>query len=117
MSDIYLYIDEDVRVLLADILRMRGYKALHVLEAGRAGRSDEEQLEYAVQKKMTILTHNIRDFVKLAQTYSKLKKEHYGIVLSAQIPFKELLKRTLHFLALNSREDVKNSLIWLQDYK
>lgn len=45
-----LLLDEDVRVLLAEILRQRGYDALHVLEANRGGKSDPEQLAYAVRE-------------------------------------------------------------------
>lgn len=40
MSDVSLYLDEDVRVLLAEVLRNRGYNASHVLEVGRTGKSD-----------------------------------------------------------------------------
>lgn len=45
MVDISLYLDEDVRVLLAEVLRSRGYKATHALEVGRCGKSDEEQFK------------------------------------------------------------------------
>ena len=63
MSEISLCLDEDVRVLLAEILRNRGYNAYHVLEVERTGKSDSEQLAYAVRNKMAILTHNIKDYV------------------------------------------------------
>ena len=74
MSDISLYLDEDVRVLLAEILRGRGYKVSHVLEVGRAGKSDEEQLAYAVTHKVAILTHNIRDYIVLSRYYAEQGK-------------------------------------------
>lgn len=64
-----LLIDEDVRVLLAEILRQRGYDVVHVLEVGRGGKSDPEQLAYAVDQGRAILTHNIRDLLLLAQSY------------------------------------------------
>lgn len=44
MSDISLYLDEDVRVLLSEVLKSRGYNAVHVLEVGRSGKSDSENL-------------------------------------------------------------------------
>lgn len=44
MPKISLYLDEDVRVLLAEILCKRGYDASHVLEIGREGKGDDEQL-------------------------------------------------------------------------
>lgn len=117
MSDISLYLDEDVRVLLAEVLRKRGYNASHVVEAGRAGKSDTEQLAYAVKNNMSMLTHNIRDYVKLSELYSAQSKTHLGIIVSDQLPFNELLRRTLRFLSSNSGKTIKNRLIWLQDYK
>ena len=60
MAKITLLLDEDVRPILGEILRQRGYDAVHVLDAGRTGQSDAEQLAYAVSQRRTILTHNIR---------------------------------------------------------
>lgn len=62
MAKITLLLDEDVRPILGEILRQRGYDAVHVLDAGRTGQSDAEQLAYAVSQRRTILTHNIRHF-------------------------------------------------------
>lgn len=42
MDNVALYLDEDVRVLLAEVLRARGYDAVHALEIGQAGKSDAE---------------------------------------------------------------------------
>ena len=44
MAKITLLLDEDVRPILGEILRQRGYDAIHVLDAGRTGKSDAEQL-------------------------------------------------------------------------
>ena len=63
-----LFVDEDVRVMLAEILRQRGYVATHVLEIGREGRSDADQLEHAVKEDRAILTHNIRDYFGAGRT-------------------------------------------------
>lgn len=99
MSDISLYLDEDVRVLLAEVLRNRGYNASHVLEVGRTGKSDHEQLTYAARHKMAILTHNIRDYAILSKAYAEKGGKHSGIIVSEQVPFRELLRRTLRFLS------------------
>ena len=69
MAKITLLLDEDVRPILGEILRQRGYDAVHVLDAGRTGQSDAEQLAYAVSQRRTILTHNIRHFRLLNQRY------------------------------------------------
>jgi predicted nuclease of predicted toxin-antitoxin system len=112
-----LYLDEDVRVLLAEVLRSRGYLATHTLEAGRCGKSDEEQLAYASKNKMAILTHNVKDFTVLSKSYEAQGKKHYGIIVSGQLPFNELLKRVLRLLSSHPGDTFMNKIIWLNDYK
>ena len=49
MSQLFieLYLDEDVDVLIADLVRARGFAATTTQEAGNTGKGDEEQLAYA----------------------------------------------------------------------
>lgn len=117
MTKVSLYLDEDVRVLLAEVLSNRGYDVIHPLEVGRTGKSDEEQLAYAVSHKRAILTHNIKDYIILSKLYEKQGRNHFGIIVSHQLPFNELLRRTLRFLSLHHKDSVKNNFIWLQNYK
>jgi len=114
MEKVKIYLDEDVRPLLAEVLRNRGYDAVSCVERGFFGLSDREQLNIAIKEKRAILTHNIKDFVQL---HKKLKGAHFGIILSNQIPFSVLLRRVLKFLATTSSEYVKGRLIWLSNYK
>ena len=99
MAKIALLLDEDVRPKLGEILRQRGYDAVHVLDAGGTGKSDAEQLAYAVSQQRTILTHNIRHFRLLNQRYDEEGRQHFGIPLSAQVPLRDLLRRVVRFLA------------------
>jgi len=117
MPDGSLFLDEDVRLLLAEVLRSRGYHANHVIEVKRTGKSDAEQLAYAVKNEMAVLTHNIRDYVVLHKAYQAAGKTHLGIIVSEQLPINDLLKRTLKCLSANSKESLSNSLIWLQEYR
>lgn len=55
---IRLYLDEDVDVLVAALLKGYGFEAVTTREAGRLGSEDEEQLAHAVRKGMAVLTHN-----------------------------------------------------------
>lgn len=115
MAQIALLLDEDVRLMLGEILRQRGYDVIHVLEAGRAGKSDPDQLAYAVSQQRAILTHNIRDYRLLDIKYHEEGKDHFGILLSDQIPLRDLLRRALHFLGRHTAEEVKNNALWLSD--
>jgi hypothetical protein len=115
MAKIALLLDEDVRPMLGEILRQRGYDAIHVLDVNRTGKSDAEQFAYAVSQQRTILTHNIRHFRLLNQKYHEEGSEHFGILLSAQVPLRDLLRRSLRFLGRHSADDVKNNILWLAD--
>ncbi len=115
MAKIALLLDEDVRPMLGEILRQRGYDAIHVLEAGRTGKSDAEQLAYAVSRQRAIITHNIRHFRVLNQNYHEEGKRHFGILLSAQVPLRDLLRRALRFLGHHTADDVKNNVLWLNE--
>jgi predicted nuclease of predicted toxin-antitoxin system len=117
MAKITLFLDEDVRVLLAEILRQRGYDAVHVLDVGRGGKSDPDQLAYAVSQGRAMLTHNIRDYLLLDRAYQKQGREHHGIIVSDQVPLRELLRRTLRCLSRYTAEEIQNRVIWLQDFK
>ena len=79
MAKITLLLDEDVRPILGEILRQRGYDAVHVLDAGRTGQSDAEQLAYAVSQRRTILTHNIRHFRLLNQRLTDFTERTHPI--------------------------------------
>lgn len=91
MGEFGLLLDEDVRPMLGDILRQRGYDAVHVLEASRGGISDREQLEYATELGRAILTLNIRDYLILDAMYCSQGIEHAGILVSDQVSLSELL--------------------------
>ena len=114
---IRLLIDEDVRPLLAQTLRQRGFDARHVDELKRGGRSDPEQLAFAVKQRRAFVTHNIRDYVLLDREYRAKRQRHYGILVCDQVPFRELLRRMLRCLGRQSEADIRNRVVWLQDFK
>ena len=114
MNAVRLYLDEDVRPLIAEILLARNYDVVSAVQRKRYGLSDHQQLEFAVREKRTFLTHNIRDFVKLHPAFSE---RHYGIILSNQDSLNIILKRLLGFLSKETSESVKGKLFWLSNYE
>ena len=117
MGQVRLLLDEDVRPLLAEVLRQRGLDAVHVLEVGRGGMSDPEQLAYATSEGRAILTHNVRDYLVLDGEYRARRADHVGILVSDQVPFRDLLGRTLRCLSRLSADEINGRVIWLHDYK
>ena len=52
MAAVKLYLDEDVRPLLAEILEGRGYDVASASSSRRRGLTDEEQLQVAIKERL-----------------------------------------------------------------
>lgn len=110
---IELYLDEDVSVLLAKLLRARGFEVITTQDAKRLGVSDKEQLEYAIRKEKVLLTHNRLHFEKLHKEYLRENKEHYGIIITTRHNEYITLKRLLKILDNVSADEIKNQLRYI----
>ncbi len=88
---IHVYLDEDVDVLVASLLRPRGFEATTAQQAGQLGKTDAEQLGYAVSQQAAILTHNRIDFENLAREYFEQERIHYGIIVAVRNPYQEVV--------------------------
>src|SRR5512145_3331685 len=110
---IELYLDEDVDVLVADLVRARGFSAITTREAGELGNSDIAQLNYAVSQQKTLLTHNRADFEKLAQDYFTAGQVHYGIIIAVRHPLPEMLRRLLLILNHFTFDEMQNQVRYI----
>lgn len=115
MSRIFveLYLDEDVSVLVADLLRARGFIAVTTQEARRTGESDASQLEYAASQSKTLITHNRADFEVLARQYFSLGRTHNGIIIAVRRPSYEILQRLLIILNQVTADEMVNQLRYI----
>jgi len=77
-----VYLDEDVDVLLAPLLSVHGIDCLTTVAAGNLGRTDEEQLTFALHESRVLITHNRDDFENLAVVWWGQQHDHAGIVLA-----------------------------------
>ena len=110
---IELYLDEDVDVFIADLVRARGFKAITTQEAGQIGKGDEEQLAYSVSLQNTFFTHNRDDFEKLAEEYFEAGKEHHGIIIAVRRQPYEIVRRLLAVLNNVTADEMKNQLRYM----
>ncbi len=113
---IKLYLDEDVDISLAKALQQKGIDVFTTQEAGKKRLSDAEQLEFAVNTKRTLLTHNKRDFILLHKNYILKGREHYGIVLSDQRPIGEMLRGLSKLIFSLTAEQMKNHREFLSNW-
>jgi predicted nuclease of predicted toxin-antitoxin system len=117
---IRIYTDEDVLPSLASALRQRGYVAESAHESGMLGRSDIDQLSYASEHGMAILTFNVADFAALAADWFAQGREHAGIILSEQMDrqrFGDLLRQVLKLLDTLTADDLYNGVVYLQHFR
>ncbi len=98
---------------LGSILRKRGFDVEHAQELGRKGKSDTEQLMYAVKEKRCLITFNVKHFVLLHNDYVNTGREHWGIIVSKQLSIGETIRRVLRVLQSNSQDSLKNRLLFL----
>ena len=115
MSRIFIctYLDEDVDVLIAELLRSRGFESTTVRQANQLGKTDAEQLQYAVSKGAALVTHNRSDFEKLAQEYFEAKKQHFGIIIAVRHPYQEIVRRLLLILDSTTADEMENQIVYV----
>ncbi|MBC7263404.1 MAG: DUF5615 family PIN-like protein [Chloroflexi bacterium] len=114
---IRLYLDEDVHKRVATALRLRGFDVISAHEVGRWGLSDEEQLAYATAEGRALFTHNTSDYLQLHLDWLQHGKEHYGIILSDQVPVNVLVRRLLNLLNHVTADEMRNQIRWLQAFR
>ena len=110
---IELYLDEDVDVLIADLVRARSFQAMTTQETGQTGKNDTEQLAYAVGQQKTLLTHNRSDFESLAQHYLAAGQTHYGIIIATRRSPYEIVRRLLAILNQVTADEMENQLRYI----
>jgi len=110
---IELYLDEDVSVLVAELLRARGFMATTARDAGQLEKSDAEQLAYAVSQSKALLTHNRVDFEALARTYFETEQSHYGVIVAARHTPSEIVRRLLLVLNDITADEMENQIVYI----
>ena len=110
---IEFYLDEDVDVLIADLLRARGFKATTTQEAGQLGSSDVEQLAYAGKMQRAFFTHNRGDFERLVEECFTSGKERYGIIIAVRRSPYEVVRRLLVILNNVMADEMKNQVRYI----
>jgi predicted nuclease of predicted toxin-antitoxin system len=118
---IALYTDEDITSELAPALRERGFEAQSAGEVGLLQAADAQQLAYAAEHGLTLLTCNAAHFLMLARQYAQAGQTHAGIIISSEQysrrRFGELLRLTLRVVNTLTVDDMRNAVVYLQQFK
>jgi len=93
------------------LLIARGYDVLTARSAGQLGKSDIAQLEFAVNQRRALLTHNLVDFLVLATDYFRQGKSHHGILVFRRMPVREAATRIAELLDRFDEEQMRDRLL------
>lgn len=110
---IHLYFDEDVSVGIVENLRTRGFDVLSVRDAGARGKSDDEQMLYAVSQKRAMVTHNRLDFENQHAKFLEIGMKHYGVIIAKRRRDTEVVAKLLALLDTVTAEEMKNQLRYI----
>lgn len=107
-----IYTDEDVSALVATLLRNRGLDVTTVPEQASLGKTDREQLEYAISLNRCLLTHNRVDFERLHLQYIEENKKHFGIIIVPQKNAYEVARRISILVSALTFAEIENQLLY-----
>lgn len=111
---IRLYLDEDVSVFVAELLRPHGFDVLTTREAQQLGNTDTAQLQYALGHQRAVLTHNRVDFEQLHAETLETRRAHAGIlVANRRASDFDLARRIMALLNRFTADEVVNQLLYL----
>jgi predicted nuclease of predicted toxin-antitoxin system len=109
---IELYLDEDVDVLVADLIRARGFTAITTRDIGNLHKDDDQQLAHAADNQLAFVTHNRADFEARALEYFASGKTHYGII-AVRRPPQDIVRRLLVILNKVTPDEMVNQIRYI----
>lgn len=108
-----LYLDEDVDVLIATLVRARGFEVETTTQAENIAASDERQLIYAADANSVMVTHNRVDFEILYEEWHNSNTQHSGIVIAVRRNPYDVAERLLNLLNNFTADEMVNQIIYV----
>jgi hypothetical protein len=116
MAAIRFFTDEDIYGAVATALRRAGIDVCSTPELGRRGRSDDSQLEWALNEGRVFFTFNVAHFAELHATWLRQGRHHAGIIVSSQRPIGDAVRRLLHLHCELNAESMRDRLEFLSQW-
>jgi hypothetical protein len=111
-----VYLDEDVHHLIAHALNLRRWEALTTFDAGRRGRTDLEQIEFAADGGYVIVSYNVADFPRLHYEILDAGGHHAGIIVATQGDPIANARALLGLVSAFSSEEFDDQLLYLNNW-
>ncbi len=100
-------------MLVATMLRARGFDVTTTSEQGMLSQFDTQQLAYAASVDWCLLTHNRVDFERLHLEYMTEGREHSGIIVTPQKNAYEIVQRVAILLNTLTADEIANQLLYV----
>ena len=110
---IHLYFDEDVSVGIVENLRTRGFDVLSARDADTLGKSDDDQMLYAISLHRAVVTHNRVDFEKQHTKFLERGMKHFGVIIARRRKDAEVVSKLLALLDSATAEEIQNQLRYI----
>ena len=108
-----LYLDEDVSVLVAGLLRSRGLDTVTAVAEQMLGLDDSAQLAHAAAMGRCVVTHNRVHFELLHRQYLASGRDHAGIVVATRRAPHEVASRIVMLLNTLTADEIRNQLLYV----
>ena len=108
-----LYLDEDVSILIANILRARGFDVITARDEQMLGRDDPEQLDKAISLQRCLFTHNRIHYEDIHREAIAGGKKHFGIIIGTRRNVYELARRIATLLDVLTADEIENQLFYV----
>ncbi len=108
-----LYLDEDVSVLVATLMRARGFSVTTARDENMLGRDDLDQLARAVSLHRCMFTHNRVHYEQLHRDCFAANQRHFGIIIGSRRYAYELARRIATLLNTLAADEIENQLLYI----
>ena len=105
--------DEDVSILIANILRARGFDVITAHDEKMLGRNDSEQLEKAISLQRCLFTHNRIHYEELHRSAISGEEKHFGIIIGTRRNAYELARRIAMLVDTLTADEIENQLLYI----
>jgi hypothetical protein len=91
----------------------RGFRAATARDAGQLSKPDSEQLAYAVEQGLCVVTHNREDFEELHLQYIAANRDYAGIIIALRRRPYQIAVRLVQLLNRITADEMRNQLLYI----
>jgi predicted nuclease of predicted toxin-antitoxin system len=107
------YLDENVDIRLAALLRYRGFCATTAHAVGLLHADDRIHLSYAATHGYCLVTHNLREFEVLHNTFLSVGQSHAGIIIAYVRNVYRLVDHLARLLNTLTADEIANQILYI----